>query len=172
MAQFFLFWALSRDNARLPFLLKKGTFIIYLNKAGWLVMVFMSSSLVRFKISFAAAIVSAVLTALLSACSSDDRASGNSAESGNPEFAGIVSFEDGTPAVAAHVRFIPADFNACEDTLADTLETLTDSAGRYAMRIPDGKTFAVEAYDVASGMRFISRGLLIDSVEGDALTDT
>ncbi len=130
-----------------------------------------SASFIRFRIPFAAAALSAVFAAFLSACSLGDQASGNSAESGNPEFAGIISLPDGTPAASARVRFVPAFYNAFDDSLPDSLETRTDSLGRYSLRAPSA-AFALEAFDSATGMRLLSRGITAKTADKDSLSDT
>ena len=129
------------------------------------------TSFTRFRIHLAATAVSAVFAVFLSACSLGDQASGNSAESGNPEFAGIISLPDGTPAASARVRFVPTDFNAFDDSLSDSLETRTDSLGRYALRAPSA-TFALEAFDSVTGTRLLSRGITVKMKEKDSLNDT
>src|SRR5574344_1974831 len=130
-----------------------------------------SASFTRFRIPFAAAALCAAFAAFLSACSLGDQASGNSAESGNPEFAGIISLPDGTPAASARVRFVPASYNAFDDSLPDSLETRTDSLGRYSLRAPSA-VFALEAFDPATGMRLLSRGITAKTADKDSLSDT
>lgn len=99
--------------------------------------------------------------ALFIACSADSRTSlGNSAESGNPEIAGIVRFSNGSPAAFSKVAVIPSEFSARDGEPLDSAWMKTaDSLGRYAFASVPGERFALEAFDSASGKRFVRMGL-------------
>lgn len=85
-----------------------------------------------------------VLSFLLYACSSTETA-GNSAEIGNPEIAGVVSYPNGEPASRVSVRCVPEWFSAGEDSLPESWVTETDSLGHYRIdSLPDSH-FAIEA---------------------------
>lgn len=102
------------------------------------------------------------------ACTDSRTSLGNSAESGNPELAGIVRFADGSPAPFASVSVVPSKFSAADGVPLDSSFVRTaDSLGHYAFdRVPDGK-FSLEAFDSASGKRFVQMGLaLSDSAFG------
>ncbi len=103
-----------------------------------------------------------LLAALLVACTDSRTSLGNSAESGNPELAGVVRFSDGTPAPFASVAVVPAKFSAAEGIPLDTaLVEVADSLGRYAFsRVPPGM-FTLEAFDSASGKRFLQKGISV-----------
>ena len=104
----------------------------------------------------------------LFACTDSRTSLGNSAESGNPELAGIVRFADGSPAPFASVAVVPAKFSAADGVPLDSsFIGKADSLGRYAFdHVPDGK-FSLEAFDSASGQRFVQMGLaLSDSAFG------
>ncbi len=115
----------------------------------------------------------AVLALVFFACSANEKtALGNSAESGNPEIAGIIRFDDGTLAVHARVALVPAAFSALDGAALDSAFIgYTDSLGRYAFAdVPVG-AFSLEASDSASGKKFLkigiepsadSSGLLVD----------
>ncbi len=103
-----------------------------------------------------------LLAILLVACTDSRTSLGNSAESGNPELSGVVRFSDGTPVPFASVVVVPAKFSPADGEPLDTsfVET-ADSLGRYAFfRVPSG-TFALEAFDSASGDRFLQKGISV-----------
>ena len=92
----------------------------------------------------------------------DQQAGGNSAESGNPELAGILMLKGKEPAVLARVQCIPSDFNVMHDTLPLFFKTTTDSLGHFSFdSLPKGE-FSLEAYDQASGERLLIQNLEID----------
>lgn len=95
--------------------------------------------------------------AVFFACSSTETA-GNSAEIGNPEFAGALTV-GGEPAVAALVRCVPEGFDAFADSLPEAFQTVTDSAGNFAFdSVPSG-TFALEAAHDSSATLLLELGL-------------
>lgn len=103
-----------------------------------------------------------LLAVFLVACTDSRTSLGNSAESGNPELAGVVRFSDGTPVPFASVAVVPAKFSPADGEPLDTsfVET-ADSLGRYAFfRVPSG-SFALEAFDSASGERFLQKGISV-----------
>ncbi len=95
------------------------------------------------------------------ACStSETTALGNSAESGNPEIAGVLRFSNGEPAAKVRVTLVPAEYSALSGEMLDSswMEK-TDSLGRYSFdRVPDG-AFSLEALDSASGKMFLKLGI-------------
>jgi hypothetical protein len=64
---------------------------------------------------------------------SDQHAGGNSAESGNPELAGILMLKGKEPAGLARVQCVPSDFNVMYDTLPLSFKTKTDSLGHFLL---------------------------------------
>lgn len=95
--------------------------------------------------------------AVFFACSTTETA-GNSAEIGNPEFAGLLTVE-GSPAVAALVRCVPEGFDAFLDTLPAAFQTITDSVGNFSFdSIPSG-SFAIEAAHDSSATLLLDLGL-------------
>lgn len=109
------------------------------------------------------------LFVLALACTDSRTSLGNSAESGNPELAGVVRFSDGSPAAFVFVSVVPAKFSAADGVpLNSSFTGVTDSLGRYAFgRVPAGK-FSLEAFDSASGKRFVLMGL---SASADSAVD-
>lgn len=105
----------------------------------------------------------------LFACTDSKFSLGNSAESGNPELAGVVRFADGFPAPFAAVSVVPARFSAADGEPLDSSFTgISDSLGRYAFnRVPVGK-FSLEAFDPASGKRFVQMGIALSDSAIDA----
>ena len=104
-----------------------------------------------------------VLFALI-ACSDGKTALGNSAESGNPEIAGVIRFEDGSLAAYARVAVVPASYSALAgESLDSVFIGSTDSVGRYSFdSVPQGG-FSLEALDSATGRQFLKLGLLSPS---------
>ncbi|MBR4916563.1 MAG: carboxypeptidase regulatory-like domain-containing protein [Fibrobacter sp.] len=95
-------------------------------------------------------------------CSSDDHVAGNSAETGSPELAGILVFEDGEPAAQADVQCVPQNFDVTKEILPNAFVTETDAEGHYRLdSIPDG-TYALEAYHPKSGKRLLVRGIKVE----------
>lgn len=94
-------------------------------------------------------------------CSDHRSAGGNSAESGNPELAGVLTTASGAPVVRARVSCVPADFNALVDVLDSSRQTLTDSLGTYQFAVLPPGICALEAYDSASGQRALVSSLQI-----------
>lgn len=106
-------------------------------------------------------------------CSSDDHVAGNSAETGSPELAGILVFEDGSPAAHADVQCVPQGFDVMEgDVLPDAFATETDDDGRYRLdSVPEG-TYALEAYHPKSGKRLLVRSINVVEDDSVAVSDT
>lgn len=98
----------------------------------------------------------------LFACSLDHSAKGNSAETGSPELAGVLSLMDGRPASFARVQCVPLDFDPYRgDVVLPLYQTTADSMGRYLLdSIPEG-VYALEAYHSESGMRFLLQDILV-----------
>lgn len=86
---------------------------------------------------------------LLAGCG-DRHAGGNSAETGNPEIAGILVLPSGLAANAARVQCVPRGFNPIEDTLAPKWETLTDSLGAFVLDSLDTTRCNLLAYHAES----------------------
>lgn len=99
----------------------------------------------------------ALAGAVFFACSTTETA-GNSAEIGNPEFAGALTIE-GSPAVAALVRCVPEGFDAFSDTLPGAFQTVTDSAGNFSFDSVPAGTFALEAAHDSSATLLLELGL-------------
>lgn len=86
---------------------------------------------------------------------SDQHAGGNSAESGNPELAGILMLKGKEPAILAKVQCIPSHYNVFQDNLPLNFKTTTDSLGYFHFdSLPEGK-FSLEAYHEKSGQRLL-----------------
>ena len=117
--------------------------------------------------------IAVALMAAFWGCSSDDHVAGNSAETGSPELAGILVFEDGSPAAHADVQCVPQGFDVMEgDILPDAFVTETDDDGRYRLdSVPDG-TYALEAYHPKSGKRLLVRGINVVEDASVAVSDT
>ena len=118
-------------------------------------------------------LMAVALIAAFWGCSSDDHVAGNSAETGSPELAGILVFEDGSPAAHADVQCVPQGFDVMEgDVLPDAFVTATDDDGRYRLdSVPDG-TYALEAYHPKSGKRLLVRGINVVEDDSVAVNDT
>ncbi len=118
-------------------------------------------------------VLAVALIAAFWGCSSDDHVAGNSAETGSPELAGILVFEDGSPAAHADVQCVPQGFDVMEgDVLPDAFVTETDDDGRYRLdSVPDG-TYALEAYHPKSGKRLLVRGINVVEDDSVAVSDT
>ena len=106
-------------------------------------------------------------------CSSDDHVAGNSAETGSPELAGILVFEDGSPAAHADVQCVPQGFDVMAgDALSNAFITETDDDGHYRLdSVPDG-TYALEAYHPKSGKRLLVRSINVVEDDSVAVNDT
>ena len=117
--------------------------------------------------------IAVALMAAFWGCSSDDNVAGNSAETGSPELAGILVFEDGSPAAHADVQCVPQGFDVMEgDVLPDAFITEADADGRYRLdSVPDG-TYALEAYHPKSGKRLLVRGINVVEDDSVAVNDT
>lgn len=94
------------------------------------------------------------------ACSDGRTSLGNSAESGNPEIAGTIRFEDGSLAAYARVAVVPASFSAVGgDELDSVFVGVSDSLGHYSFdSVPEGG-FSLEAMDESTGRQFLKLGL-------------
>ena len=103
----------------------------------------------------------ALVSLCVLACSDGRTSLGNSAESGNPEIAGVIRFEDGSLAAYARVAVVPASYSALDgESLDSVFIGSTDSVGRYSFdTVPQGG-FSLEALDSATGHQFLKLGLL------------
>ncbi len=99
------------------------------------------------------------------ACTDSRTAGGNSAETGNPEIAGVLTFADGRPARAARVRCVPSGFNALTDSLDAFRSTRSDSTGAFHFDSLPAGSCALEAVHDSSGMRMLLPALVLDSGE-------
>lgn len=97
---------------------------------------------------------------VLSACSDKRTGLGNSAESGNPEIAGVLKLSDGSYASKAVVRCVPQAYSVISgDKLDPEYVSKTDSLGRYSFaEAPEGD-FSIEASDSLTGELFIAQHL-------------
>ncbi len=103
--------------------------------------------------------ITLIFSALL-ACSDGRTSLGNSAESGNPELAGIIRFSDGSYAAYAHVAVVPASYSAIEGADLDTAFVgVTDSLGHYSFDRVPAEGFSLEAQDFLTGQKFLKLGL-------------
>lgn len=105
---------------------------------------------------------------------SEQHAGGNSAESGNPELAGILVLKNNNPATFAKIQCVPSDFNVFQDTLSSFLKTTTDSLGYFQIdSLPEGD-FSLEVYHEASGQRLLLSDLniQIDTTINESLSPT
>ncbi|MBP5246783.1 MAG: LamG domain-containing protein [Fibrobacter sp.] len=94
------------------------------------------------------------------ACSENRTSLGNSAESGNPELAGIIRFGDGSHAAFAHVAVVPASYSALDGEALDSAYTgVTDSLGHYSFDKVPAEGFSLEALDSATGQKFLKLGI-------------
>lgn len=95
-------------------------------------------------------------------CSQSDsnQLTGNSAETGSPELAGILLLDNGTPARLARVSCVPQTFDYSKGSvLEDVLETETDTNGVYRFgSVPRG-VYALEAFHKESGKRLLVQDL-------------
>ena len=109
-------------------------------------------------------ILLAILAAFFTLSCSDDRTSlGNSAESGNPEIAGVLYFADGSFAARVRVRVVPDDFSVWSDSVDSLWTTWTDSLGRFEFSTLPSEIFTLEAVDSLSGMQLVQMGISKDS---------
>ena len=117
--------------------------------------------------------MAAAMFAAFWGCSSDDHVAGNSAETGSPELAGILVFEDGSPAAHADVQCVPQGFDVMAgDALPGAFITETDDGGHYRLdSVPDG-TYALEAYHPKSGKRLLVRSINVVEDDSVAVNDT
>ena len=106
------------------------------------------------------------------ACSRSDVAGGNSAESGNPEIAGVLRLPDGSAAAGAEVRCVPSSFNPLEDAVGNLKQARADSSGAFSLYGLESGNCALEAHDSSSGSRLLSRGLAVREGQTLRLDDT
>lgn len=108
-----------------------------------------------------AACLFAFIASLFAACTSENKtALGNSAESGNPEIAGVLTLSDGSFARKAKVMLIPADYQATDGLEIDSAWTsFTDSLGQFSFENVPAKTFSLEAMDLTSGQMLLKMGI-------------
>lgn len=79
---------------------------------------------------------------------SNGNVAGNSAETGSPELAGILFFDNGTPAAKTRVFCVPSDFNAnSKANLPANFVTETDSLGYFSLDSVPANKFSLEAYN-------------------------
>lgn len=111
--------------------------------------------------------------ALLAACSSDSHVAGNSAETGSPELAGILVFDNGQPAARTKVQCVPEGYDATTGAaLPAAYSTETDKDGYYRLdSVPNG-TYAIEAYHEKSGRRLLVQGVKVTEDDSVAVNDT
>ena len=109
----------------------------------------------------------------LAACSSHDSTAGNSAETGSPELAGILVFDDGRVAARTKVQCVPEGYDATTDAaLPAAYSTETDKDGYYRLdSVPNG-TYAIEAYHEESGKRLLVQGVKVTEDDSVAVNDT
>lgn len=107
----------------------------------------------------------AVIIALCVFACTDSRTSlGNSAESGNPEIAGVLYLSNGDVAASARVQLVPSVYSALTDSALDSAWTsFTDSLGRFAFTNVPEHGFTLEAMDSASGQMLLLLGLSASS---------
>lgn len=105
-----------------------------------------------------------VASLVLSACSSESSyAGGNSAETGSPELAGILTLADGSPARYARVNCVPKGFDMAKDGILDeSFMTAADSLGFYSFDSVPGGAFSLEAVHDESGNRLLVRDVSQD----------
>lgn len=99
------------------------------------------------------------------ACTDSRTAGGNSAETGNPEIAGVLTFADGRPARAARVHCVPRGFDPLTDSLEAFRSTTSDSVGAFQLDSLPAGSCALEAVHDSSGMRMLLPALVLDSGE-------
>ena len=109
----------------------------------------------------------------LAACSSHDSTAGNSAETGSPELAGILVFDDGRVAARTKVQCVPEGYDATTGAvLPAAYSTETDKDGYYRLdSVPNG-TYAIEAYHEESGKRLLVQGVKVTEDDSVAVNDT
>lgn len=105
-----------------------------------------------------------VVSFVLSACSSESSyAGGNSAETGSPELAGVLTLADGSPARYARVNCVPQGFDMAKGgALDEAFVTAADSQGFYAFDSVPGGAFSLEAVHVESGNMLLVRDVSQD----------
>ncbi|MCF0221429.1 MAG: LamG domain-containing protein [Fibrobacter sp.] len=102
---------------------------------------------------------SAITALLVAGCSRT--VSGNSAETGSPELAGVLYLNDGAPAKYARVRVVGSQFDYYHgNDLDDVIEVTADSNGAYAIdSLPGMRSFSLEAFHEETGKRLLVRNL-------------
>ena len=105
-----------------------------------------------------------VASFILSACSSESSyAGGNSAETGSPELAGVLTLSNGSPARYARVNCVPQGFDMAKGgALDEAFVTAADSQGFYAFDSVPGGAFSLEAVHVESGNMLLVRDVSQD----------
>ena len=112
----------------------------------------------------------ALLAAFWGAGCSDERTSlGNSAESGNPEIAGVLYFADGAVAARVRVLLVPDDFSVWRDSVDSLWTTWTDSLGRFEFSTSPSEIFTLEAVDSVSGKQLVQMGISKDAENANIL---
>lgn len=106
-------------------------------------------------------LVQTIALSILVGCS-DPYAGGNSAESGNPEVAGILELPNGKPASNALIQCVPVDFALwLGDSLDTNHVTQTDTNGYFQLSHLHSGFCALEAYHAQSGTRLLIMDLPI-----------
>lgn len=110
--------------------------------------------------AFALTLLISILIVAGTGCSDNRTSLGNSAESGNPEIAGILHFADGTPAAKVKVQLVPKNYSAADDEVLNAVWTSeSDSLGQFAFENVPAEGFSLEANDPISGKKFLQMGL-------------
>ncbi len=108
---------------------------------------------------------------LLWSCS-EPHAGGNSAETGNPEIAGILYFPDGRIASFTQIQCIPTKFRPRTDSLLSQWTAVTDSAGRFQLDSLQNGICNLEAYDPVSGLRYLKHAIDVQDTSTVTIQDT
>jgi hypothetical protein len=84
----------------------------------------------------------ALTAAILTSCSPDHGITGTTSGVESKVAKGMVTLEDGRPAVSAGMRLIPADYNPVNDApLPESASGHTDDSGGYALHATDTGTY-------------------------------
>lgn len=117
----------------------------------------------------AGAVVSVVT---LLGCSNDSSVAGNSAETGSPELAGILVFDNGKPAALALVQCVPHGFDPTKENLPAEFMTETGPDGSYYLdSIPEG-VYAIEAFHEESGKLMLVQNVIVSEDDSVVVSDT
>lgn len=94
---------------------------------------------------------------------SEKHAGGNTAETGNPDIAGMIRMPDGTGAAYARVQCIPLTFNPLEDTLKNSWATVSDSTGHFHLDSLTTGICNLEAFSDTAKLRLLLGHLSIEA---------